>query len=292
MEELWPFLREASTSSWQCWAFYSLCKLFHLGKGRTDPLLQFGIITGVKVKYVLKEEQKQSKHSTICCCSVAQSCPTLCSPMGCSMPGFSLLQCLPEFAQTHVHWISDAIQPSHFLSPPSHNTISGLISESLIQDTKRVTCLPSAPWIPSHTMPLSNLNHLVLVACCPGTSQPNLASSALGLLCTAHQIQSNTYSFPFSCASTSNTSDCLIPQCLCTWYSSPKNALSHKSAQLHPWEVSPTSLTADLWLCAMSPCWFLFTLLPLYSSPRAWRKSGRTSLPSCLCKEGSACGSF
>ena len=119
MEELWPFLREASTSSWQCWAFYSLCKLFNLGKGRTDPLLQFGIITGVKVKYVLKEEQKQSKHSTICCCSVAQSCPTLCNPMGCSMPGFSLLHCLPEFAQTHVHWVSDAIQPFHPLSPSS-----------------------------------------------------------------------------------------------------------------------------------------------------------------------------
>jgi len=89
MEELWPFLREASTSSWQCWAFYSLCKLFNLGKGRTDPLSQSGIITGVKVKYVLKEEQKQSKHSTICC-SVTQSCPTLCNPMGCSTPGFSL----------------------------------------------------------------------------------------------------------------------------------------------------------------------------------------------------------
>ena len=39
--------------------------------------------------------------------------------MNCSMPGFSLLHCLPEFPQTHVHWVSDAIQPSHPLSPPS-----------------------------------------------------------------------------------------------------------------------------------------------------------------------------
>ena len=39
--------------------------------------------------------------------------------MDCSMPGFPVLQYLPEFAQTHVHWVSDAIQPSHPLSPPS-----------------------------------------------------------------------------------------------------------------------------------------------------------------------------
>ena len=52
------------------------------------------------------------------CCSVAQSCPTLCNPMDCSTPGFPVLD-LPEFAQTHVHWISDAIWPSHPLSPSS-----------------------------------------------------------------------------------------------------------------------------------------------------------------------------
>ena len=51
-----------------------------------------------------------------CCCSVAKSCPTLCSPMNCSMPGSSVLHYLPEFAQTHVHWVSDAIQPSYPLS--------------------------------------------------------------------------------------------------------------------------------------------------------------------------------
>ena len=38
-----------------------------------------------------------------CCCSVAQSCPTLCDPMDCSMPGFPVVHYLPEFAQTHVH---------------------------------------------------------------------------------------------------------------------------------------------------------------------------------------------
>ena len=53
------------------------------------------------------------------CCSVAQSCPTLCNPMDCSTPDFPAFHHLSEFAQTHVHWVGDAIQPSHPLSPPS-----------------------------------------------------------------------------------------------------------------------------------------------------------------------------
>ena len=51
--------------------------------------------------------------------SVAQSCPTLCDPMNCSMPGLPVHHQLPESTQTHVHWIGDAIQPSHLLSSPS-----------------------------------------------------------------------------------------------------------------------------------------------------------------------------
>ena len=45
--------------------------------------------------------------------SVAQSCPTLCDPMDCSMPGLPVYHQLPEIAQTHVHGVSDAIQSSH-----------------------------------------------------------------------------------------------------------------------------------------------------------------------------------
>ena len=45
--------------------------------------------------------------------SVAQSCLTLCNPMDCSMPGLPVHHQLPEFTQTHVHWVGDAIQPSH-----------------------------------------------------------------------------------------------------------------------------------------------------------------------------------
>ena len=54
-----------------------------------------------------------------CCCSVAQSCPTLWNPMDCSKTGFPVLHHLLEFAQTHVHWVGDDIQPSHPLSSPS-----------------------------------------------------------------------------------------------------------------------------------------------------------------------------
>ena len=51
--------------------------------------------------------------------SVAQSCPSLCDPMDCSMPGIPVHHQLPEFTQTHVHRVGDAIQPSHPLSSPS-----------------------------------------------------------------------------------------------------------------------------------------------------------------------------
>ena len=49
--------------------------------------------------------------------SVAQSCLTLCDPMDCSTPGFTVHHQLLELAQTHVHKLSDAIQPSHSLLP-------------------------------------------------------------------------------------------------------------------------------------------------------------------------------
>ena len=57
------------------------------------------------------------------CCSVAKSCLTL-QPMNCSTPPFPVLHYLLEFAQTRVHWVDDAIQPSHPLSPPSPPTVN------------------------------------------------------------------------------------------------------------------------------------------------------------------------
>ena len=58
-------------------------------------------------------------------CSLAQLCLTLCNPMDCSTLGFPVLHHLPEFAQTQVRWVSDAIQPSHPLlssSPPAQSS--------------------------------------------------------------------------------------------------------------------------------------------------------------------------
>ena len=68
------------------------------------------------------------------CCSVTQPRPTLCHPMDCSMPGFPVHHQLLELAQTHVHWVSDAIQPSHPLlssSPLAFPSIRVFSNESV-----------------------------------------------------------------------------------------------------------------------------------------------------------------
>ena len=58
--------------------------------------------------------------------SVTQSCLTLCDPMNCSTPGLPVHHHLPEFTQTHIHWVTDAIEPSHPLSSPSPATAKSL----------------------------------------------------------------------------------------------------------------------------------------------------------------------
>ena len=63
---------------------------------------------------------------------ITQSCPALCDPMDYSAPGFPVLHYLPEFAQTLVHWVIDAI-PSHPLSPPSPLALNLSQHQSLFQ---------------------------------------------------------------------------------------------------------------------------------------------------------------
>ena len=65
--------------------------------------------------------------------SVAQLCPTLCDPMDCSTPGFHVHHQLLEPTQTHVHWVGDAIQPSHPLSSPSPPTFNLSQHQGLFQ---------------------------------------------------------------------------------------------------------------------------------------------------------------
>ena len=66
-------------------------------------------------------------------CSVAKSCPTPSDPMDYSTPGYPIFHHLLELAQTHVHWVSDAIQPSHPLSAPSLVALSLSQHQGLFQ---------------------------------------------------------------------------------------------------------------------------------------------------------------
>ena len=71
--------------------------------------------------------------------SVSQSCLTLCDPMDCSMPGFPVHHQLLELAQTHVHRVSDAIQPSHPLSSPSPPAFN--LSQNRVFSNESALCI-------------------------------------------------------------------------------------------------------------------------------------------------------
>ena len=70
-------------------------------------------------RFFTTEPPGKTKLREFCCCSVAQSCLTLCNPMDCSTPGFPVLHHILELDQTDVHCVGDAIQPSHPLWSPS-----------------------------------------------------------------------------------------------------------------------------------------------------------------------------
>ena len=74
------------------------------------PPKYFSKLSQLPHEYAIRSDQIRS---------VAQSCPTLCNPMNRSTPGLPVHHQLPEFTETHVHRVSDAIQPSHPLSSPS-----------------------------------------------------------------------------------------------------------------------------------------------------------------------------
>ena len=98
----------------------------------------------------------QSCCSEHCCCSFTQLCPPLCNPMYYSTSGYPVLHHLPECAQTHVHWVSDAIQPSHPLSPPSHHALS------LSQQWTLGCMYPFKPWFsPNIGVGVWLLDHMV-----------------------------------------------------------------------------------------------------------------------------------
>ena len=88
--------------------------------------------------------------------SVTQSCPTLWNPMDCSTPGFPVHHQLPELAQTHIHWVSDVIQPSHPLLSPSPPTLI-FPSIKVFSSSQSVLCIRwSKYWSFSFSINLSN----------------------------------------------------------------------------------------------------------------------------------------
>ena len=72
-------------------------------------------------------------HSSVQFSLVAQSCPTLCDPMNRSTPGLPVHHQVLDFTQTHVHWVRDAVQPSHPLSSPSPPAPNPSQHQSLFQ---------------------------------------------------------------------------------------------------------------------------------------------------------------
>ena len=90
-----------------CFCFHWNFELVNLSWGYLKLLFN------TKVAWESKKAFIGSSHFQFS--SVTQLCPTLCNPMDCSTPGLPV----PEFTQTHVRWVGDAIQPSHPLSSPS-----------------------------------------------------------------------------------------------------------------------------------------------------------------------------
>ena len=103
-------------------------KYYYLNKAR--------IMEHRESEWLVKEAQlgfEAWPSASSCCCSVTKSCLTLCNPMDYSMPRFLVLHYLLEFAQTDVHWFSDAIQPPHPLLPPSPPTLNLSHHQGLFQ---------------------------------------------------------------------------------------------------------------------------------------------------------------
>ena len=120
LEPLHSKLHFYLTFKWQIIALFSDLVISKLWYEYKSPR-KFG---GGKKKKERKKANRLRPWQTsaslgFCCCSVTKSHLIPSDPMSCSVPDFPVLHYIPEFAQTHVHWVSDAIQPFHSLSPPS-----------------------------------------------------------------------------------------------------------------------------------------------------------------------------
>ena len=126
--------------------------------------------------------------------SVVQWCPTLCDPMDYRTPGFPVHHQLPKIAQTHVHWVGDAIQPSHPLLPPYPPSI-----QPSIQPRSRVFCNESLlriRWLQSiaastsaSVLPMNSQGWFPLVL----TGLISLQSKGLSRVCSNTTIQKHQF---------------------------------------------------------------------------------------------------
>ena len=91
--------------------YYSLSTIFQL------LLFNLSVMSDCLQPHGLQHARLPCLSLSVGVCS--NSCPTICNPINCSMPGFPVHHQPPKFAKTHVHWVSDAIQPAHPLSAPS-----------------------------------------------------------------------------------------------------------------------------------------------------------------------------
>ena len=93
---------------------------FQTGKGACQGCILSPCLFNLYKEYIVWNAKLDESQAGIkICYSVPQSCQTLCDPMDCSTPSFPVLHHLLELAQIHVHWVSDAMQPSRLLSSPS-----------------------------------------------------------------------------------------------------------------------------------------------------------------------------
>ena len=113
---------------------HSVFLRYHVGillgsSGSLAPYLRQGLLLITLLFPILNTVLEASVQFS----SVTQSCPTLCDPMNRSTPGLPVHHHLPEFTQTHVHRVRDAIQPSHPLSSPSPPAPNPSQHQSLFQ---------------------------------------------------------------------------------------------------------------------------------------------------------------
>ena len=128
MPPLEPSRADSTPRFWKC-PIHALLKYF-TGNLKKEALfisslpVSLKVASGALCHHVRNLPVSNPNISSVQFSSVAQSCLTLCNPMNHSTPGLTVHHQLPEFTQTHIHRVSDAIQPSHPLassSPPAAN---------------------------------------------------------------------------------------------------------------------------------------------------------------------------